>query len=401
MNDDDLTSLLRASLAESGTHRSQGPDPATVVRRVRTRRRRRAVTAFACVAASLALVTTVVWQSGALRTAPIAPAAPSSAQASLPSPVPTPSEPDEPGDWSEALFPQCGASDVTLPARSSQLQVTGLTTEPVNPESFLDVEITNVGTTDIGGYAMAANLVLLDAGGTVVATVDPSTEAAWGVEDVVALSVLAGGSVSYELSPGWTSCAGDLPDGAYTAYVLVTVGDLGETDQLTLQQAQGGPFDLVIDSSASDGARDAAIPAGAVPFGLACGAPWQPPDVRTGATLQLPVGFQSSPDDGETIPATLTAPTAVAGSVYGAAYLVRDGVIVATATPSHPDRLYASPGASAPVGFLFPWYDCSAEQIGAGDYELFVVAQFIVPAGAASQDQAIAISDPMPFAARQ
>lgn len=409
MNADDMRKLLQRSLTEGGMDDDgASPDRSAIAGRVRGARRRRAALTAAGGVASVALVAAVVWQASAIDRDPMPPAtstqtSPStdptedpSGSATSEEPTGTPSDDPvtDPADWSEAVFPECGDTGFALPERTSQLVVDGGPPDALQPGAVWRTTLRNTGTTGISGDVAILQTVVVDDAGEVVATIDPDNEVFWGAEGSVSLSIDAGAELPFIVQPTWGCDGAVLPAGEYTVYVLITVAEALGAEHATMEQAQGGPFPLVVDDGAPDSAPELEPPAGAVPFTGACGDTWAAPDVQTGYELQLldDIRPERAADDDIDGTARLTTTSDLTGTVYHEVLVLAGGEVVSEApgTDAAPE-VYLSGGASFESGFGTQFIGCDSQPLPSGDYEVVVVTVLMT----GGERYAIALTEPL------
>ncbi|HLV54721.1 MAG TPA: hypothetical protein VKY71_04010 [Actinotalea caeni] len=392
MNADDVRSVLRRSIDEGGLSDDGGPDETAIARRVRGARRRRVATVAAASVASVALVGVVVWQAGRLVDDPPSPATPtvthepSEEPSTAPSTDPSDDVTDEPtgdpggdpDDWSDAVFPACGDAFAGLPERTSQLVVTegpdGPT--PTGGGPWL-TQVRNDGATEISGDVAYAQMVVVDGEGVVVATNDPTSDWFWGAEGSLHLAIAPGDTLPFPVSPTWR--CGDsqpLPSGEYEAYVLLSVGEIGVSGPDDLEQAQGGPFPLLVDDDRQPERLPVEPPPGAVEWTTACGDTWSAPEPTTGFALDLEHEIRSPRAASDDIDgaAQVTAGAPVTGVLYNDVVLVRDGQVVTPPPGSDAHVLHAlSEGSRVPLGFTSSLVGCDGSTLPAGQYQAVVL----------------------------
>ncbi|WP_420114055.1 hypothetical protein [Pseudactinotalea sp.] len=423
MNADDMKRLLEKSLHEGGMEGAPGPDETLIAGRVRGARRRRVAASGLAGVASIALVAAVVWQVGGFSNEPNPPATPTTTIDPTDDPTGDPTETatetptddptddptggeTDPADWSDAVFPECGDTFAGLPERTSQLVATQGPSETLGTGGGQWLtQVENTGATPIQADVALSQTVVVDSAGTVVATVDMPDDVIWGAEGGFHLAIEPGETLPFRVQ-GSYECAGDagpLGDGEYEVYVMFTMGDAGSTAPDDLEQAQGGPFPLVIDESVETSPVELDQPDGAVSWAHECQAPWTEPAIETGFELEV-IGTQirserAATDDiagGET---RLTVTQRVTGTLYNDVVLIQDGQIVSPGLFGDSQSEYSlSAGSEIDLGFGSSLLGCDGTTLPPGDYQAVVVTllhQWSAGAEDGSVTSIVAATDPV------
>lgn len=421
MNADDMRRLLERSLHEGDMEGAPAPDETSIAGRVRRARRRRVAGSGLAGVASIALVAAVVWQVGGFSNDPNPPATPTETTTTEdpttdptdeptstdePTDEPTGGEETDPADWSDAVFPECGDAFAGLPERTSQLVATQGPSETLGTGGGQWLtQVENTGTTPIQADVALAQAVVVDSAGTVVATVDASDDVIWGAEGGFHLAIDPGDTLPFRVQ-GSYECAGDagpLGDGEYELYVMLTMGEAGSTAPDDLEQAQGGPFPLVINESVETSPVELDQPDGAVPWALECQAPWTEPAIETGFELEV-LDPQIRTERATTDPiaggrTNLTVTQQVTGTLYNDVVLIQDGQVVTPAFAGDSGSEYTlSAGSAIDLGFSSPLVGCDGSTLPPGDYQAVVVTvlhQWSAGAEDGSLTSIVAATDPV------
>lgn len=431
MNADDMKRLLDRSLHEGGMDSAPGLDEAALAARVRGARRRRTAASAVAGVASLALVAAVVWQVGGFTNDPNPPATPTPTTVTD-EPTTEPSEPTEPtegpsdeptddqtdtetptsdptdsesdpADWSDAVFPECGDTFV-LPDRTSQLVVTQGPAQPLGAGGGQWLtRVENTGSFRIEGAVAILQTVVVDGGGAIVATVDPDNDVFWGAEGGALISIAPAETLPFRVEQSY-ACGGEgglLPSGEYEVYVLLTISDDLSTDPEQLEQAQGGPFPLVIDENVESPPIELTMPAGAAPVDATCGASWSYPDISTGFELDVTGAQIRSPrsvtDDIDGT-SRLRITSQVTGTVFNDVVVIQNGQIVSM--PYAGDSLseqFLSAGSEVELSFGSSLIDCEGSPLPPGEYQVVVVTWLQIWPGGLDNGEfaAVAATDPV------
>jgi hypothetical protein len=432
MNADDMRRLLERSLREGGMDDGAGPDAPSIAARVRGSRRRRAAGSAMAGLTSVALVAAVVWQVGGFTNDPNPPATPTTTQSSEeptdtveptddttvePPPVEPTDDPTddatddatgeddtEPADWSDPVFPECGDTFAGLPERTSQLVVTEGPSQPLGTGAgHWLTQVENTGSTGIDGSVAYAHAVIVDSEGVVVANVGSPDEIFWGAEGGIELAVAAGDAVPFEVT-GSYHCAegGLLGAGEYEMYLLLTMDQADANDPERLEQAQGGPFPLVIDEGVQAPPVALGQPEGAVPWQYECGDAWDAPVPGTGFELTVDTPIRSPRDaaddiSGGTSHLTLTQP--VAGALYQEVIVIQEGRVMTYPWASDSaSKYFLSAGSEVELSFGSNLIDCAGNPLPPGEYEVVVVTvlhQWSAEATDGGVAFALAVTDPV------
>lgn len=433
MNADDMKGLFERSLREGGMDDDAGPDGSSIAGRVKSARRRRAAGSVMAGLASVGLVAAAVWQVGGFTNDPNPPATPTTT-ASTDEPTDSTSDPTEstsdatdepttdpadepsgeptgdaetdPGDWSDPVYPECGDTFSGLPERTSQLVVTQ------GPEQTLGAgagqwltQVQNTGSTDIGGLVAYHHAVVVDGDGVVVATIDQPgqpDQPFWGAGGGTELAVAAGDAVPFRVTGSYACAGGLLGSGEYDMYLLLTMDQADASDPERLEQAQGGPFPLVVDESVQTPPVELSQPDGAAPWTFECGGPWSPPAPATGFEMVLETPIRSPRDASDDISggnSRLTVTQPLAGSMYQEVVVIQDGRVM-----THPwasdaaSEYFLSAGSQVEIPFGSNLIGCDSVPLPPGQYQVAVVTmlhQWSAGADDGSVVTAIAATDPL------
>ena len=393
MNADDLKRLLEGSLHEGGMANAADPDTTSIAGRVRGARRRRAAGSAVAGVATIALIAAVVWQVGGFSNEPNPPATPTQTSASdAPTTDPT-SEPSgeptadatgeptgtDPGDWSDGVFPECGDTFDGLPERTSQLVVTEGPSEPLGPGGSWLSQVENTGSTWVQGDVAFYQTVVVDAEGVVVATIETGDEIFWGAEGSTHLAIAPGETLPFQVSESWT-CGTDTPEqlgsGAYEVYVLLSISEEGVADPVELEQAQGGPFPMVIGDGVEPQPTSLAPPQGAQPWDRRCGDSWTTPEPDTGFELELldQINTRRPVTDDIDGRSRLSVTQQVSGAIYHEVVLIQDGRILSSDQNTDAVTTYVlSAGSDIEPDFGRDLLGCDGAPLASGEYQTVVI----------------------------
>ncbi|WP_162458682.1 hypothetical protein [Pseudactinotalea suaedae] len=277
-------------------------------------------------------------------------------------------------DFSDAVIPECG--DIfALPDRTSALVVEGGPSEGL-PASGGGWNATVTSSADqlVQGYVTYEDVVVVDGEGRVVGTIDTDF---MGAEGPSYVGIAPGESMPVPLN--MPSSCGEPANGSYQAYAMVTfVADDG-----TLEQAQGGPWPIEVGSGESHPGDNP--PVGTAEMDLACGAPWDMPELGTDMSLELidPIRTPRAATDNIDGDATLQTPQPMNEQLWTAVVVLQDGVVVSTLPGGDVYTSAAvSPGTSVPLQFISDMHSCSSDPtdpapLPAGAYQVAVVAAAI------------------------
>lgn len=288
-----------------------------------------------------------------------------------------------------------------LPDRQSQLVVEGAPEEPLAPAGAWEATIRNDGADAVVGDLAMAHMVVTDSDGVVVATVDPTVPwGFWGGEGSARLKIAGGEQLPFPVSPAFSCEEEWLPSGEYEAWVLLTVGAVGETEPSALNQAQGGPFPLVIEEDAAYDVVSLPVPDGAAAWTSPdCGDAWATPQVSTGSEIELAERIESPRTVGEKIegPASLTTGGPMTGPLRLEALTIQDGTVVGLGgwASDALDDQYLSGGVETDLGIYSLLKDCRENPLPAGDYEIAVVAVHTRYVVGGVEEHVVAVADPV------